>query len=189
MVILLQPEYGDDSKKPVDYFGDSSVRDHYDPLAQPSRQPSSAGASSAVSALESPDSIFGEAPAYESRSERPPSGVYSNTDISGSTLAYSENDAENYPGKALSPIADEPEEVYHNTALGDLEYAEPEEFPTAAEEKTGIKGMFMNGGRYPLQQRIEDKKRGIGRQKYPVVGTFACSCVRVDGSFPFKSGL
>ena len=24
-------------------------------------------------------------------------------------------------------------------------------------------------GRYPLQQRIEDKKRGIGRQKYPFV--------------------
>ena len=24
-------------------------------------------------------------------------------------------------------------------------------------------------GRYPLQQRIEDKKRGIGRQRYPFV--------------------
>jgi hypothetical protein len=29
---------------------------------------------------------------------------------------------------------------------------------------------FIGGSRYPLDQRIEDKKRGIGRQKYPVVG-------------------
>ncbi|KAI0274728.1 hypothetical protein BC834DRAFT_814572, partial [Gloeopeniophorella convolvens] len=27
----------------------------------------------------------------------------------------------------------------------------------------------LNSGKYPLEQRIEDKKRGIGRQKYPVV--------------------
>jgi hypothetical protein len=26
--------------------------------------------------------------------------------------------------------------------------------------------------RYPLEQRIEDKKRGIGRQKYPFLGAF-----------------
>jgi len=25
-------------------------------------------------------------------------------------------------------------------------------------------------GKYPLDQRIEDKKRGIGRQRYPFVG-------------------
>ena len=29
---------------------------------------------------------------------------------------------------------------------------------------------FMGGGKYPLEQRIEDKKRGIGQQKYPFVG-------------------
>ncbi|KAI0053335.1 rhomboid-domain-containing protein [Auriscalpium vulgare] len=28
---------------------------------------------------------------------------------------------------------------------------------------------FFPSGRYPLQQRIEDKKRGIGRQKYPIL--------------------
>lgn len=28
----------------------------------------------------------------------------------------------------------------------------------------------MGGGKYPIEQRIEDKKRGIGRQKYPFVG-------------------
>ena len=26
------------------------------------------------------------------------------------------------------------------------------------------------GGRYPIEQRIENKKRGIGRQRYPFVG-------------------
>ena len=31
-------------------------------------------------------------------------------------------------------------------------------------------GKFMAKGRYPIEQRIEDKKRGIGRQKHPFVG-------------------
>jgi hypothetical protein len=29
---------------------------------------------------------------------------------------------------------------------------------------------FIGTGKYPLEQRIEDKKRGIGRQKHPFVG-------------------
>jgi hypothetical protein len=48
------------------------------------------------------------------------------------------------------------------------EYAEPYEGdrkPTPIVEKTSPM-------RYPLEQRIEDKKRGIGRQRYPFVGAF-----------------
>lgn len=29
---------------------------------------------------------------------------------------------------------------------------------------------WFDPGKYPLEQRIEDKKRGIGRQRYPVLG-------------------
>ncbi|KAI0068438.1 rhomboid-domain-containing protein, partial [Artomyces pyxidatus] len=35
--------------------------------------------------------------------------------------------------------------------------------------KRSILGRYIPYGRYPLAQRIEDKKRGIGRQKYPVI--------------------
>ncbi len=38
-----------------------------------------------------------------------------------------------------------------------------------AEQKKGL-ARFLASGRYPLEQRIENKKRGIGRQKYPFVG-------------------
>jgi hypothetical protein len=31
---------------------------------------------------------------------------------------------------------------------------------------------WFDPGKYPLQQRIENKKRGIGRQRYPVVGPY-----------------
>lgn len=33
------------------------------------------------------------------------------------------------------------------------------------------------GGRYPLEQRIENKKRGIGRQRHAFVGALFCVCV------------
>lgn len=29
---------------------------------------------------------------------------------------------------------------------------------------------WFDPGKYPLEQRIENKRRGIGRQRYPVVG-------------------
>ncbi|KAL1685784.1 hypothetical protein GGG16DRAFT_65646 [Schizophyllum commune] len=37
------------------------------------------------------------------------------------------------------------------------------------EEKRGPFARFLSSGKYPLDQRIEDKKRGIGRQRYPFV--------------------
>lgn len=50
-----------------------------------------------------------------------------------------------------------------------VEYAEPT-------GRSGDKGnaftKFLASGKYPLEQRIEDKKRGIGRQRYPFVGAF-----------------
>ncbi len=55
------------------------------------------------------------------------------------------------------------------------EYADPydatQALPTAsAKEKRLPLATFLTGGRYPIEQRIENKKRGIGRQKYPFIG-------------------
>jgi hypothetical protein len=53
-----------------------------------------------------------------------------------------------------------------------LEYSDPydaiRERPT---EKSSRFAQLLSSGKYPLEQRIEDKKRGIGRQNYPFVGT------------------
>ena len=44
--------------------------------------------------------------------------------------------------------------------------------------------------RYPLEQRIEDKKRGIGRQRYPFLGQFSSaqcySCAHSQNSLGLK---
>lgn len=42
--------------------------------------------------------------------------------------------------------------------------------PPIVDDKRSLITRWFDPGKYPLQQRIEDKKRGIGRQKYPVVG-------------------
>lgn len=52
------------------------------------------------------------------------------------------------------------------------EYAEPYSADRAqpVAEKSSAFAKFLSSGKYPLEQRIEDKKRGIGRQKYPFIG-------------------
>ncbi|KAG0708783.1 hypothetical protein DFH29DRAFT_889030 [Suillus ampliporus] len=68
--------------------------------------------------------------------------------------------------------------VHNAAAMGrsdsyqDLEYAEPsgENSKLVADGAFAFqKALGMNTGKYPMDQRIEDKKRGIGRQKYPFV--------------------
>ncbi|KAF7985258.1 hypothetical protein HWV62_6383 [Athelia sp. TMB] len=145
-MVILMPEYND-SKTPPD--GPA-----HDPFDQPTG-----------SVARDPFDSYGAAPEYE-RFTPPAGDAYGPHDASGSTLAHTEADA----GKHYaSESAEEPQGYGAPPARGDLEYAEPEEFPGAVEEKKGLAGMFAGGGRYPLQQRIEDKKRGIGRQRYPVV--------------------
>ncbi|KAL4069679.1 hypothetical protein V8B97DRAFT_1968649 [Scleroderma yunnanense] len=52
----------------------------------------------------------------------------------------------------------------------DLDYAEPTgKESTAVVEKDSPWQKVFGTGKYPLEQRIEDKKRGIGRQKYPFI--------------------
>jgi len=62
--------------------------------------------------------------------------------------------------------------VRRSEAYQDLEYADPYDASRAKpiSDKAALPFVtFMGGGKYPLEQRIEDKKRGIGQQKYPFV--------------------
>ena len=58
--------------------------------------------------------------------------------------------------------------VIRSDSLCCEEYQDPTNAP-ADGNKSAFK-RFLESGRYPIEQRIEDKKRGIGRQKYPFVG-------------------
>ncbi|KAL0071897.1 hypothetical protein AAF712_000820 [Marasmius tenuissimus] len=67
----------------------------------------------------------------------------------------------------------------------DLEYADPykdQQAPLVSEAPNPFAnsrfGKFMAKGKYPIEQRIEDKKRGIGRQKSPFV-VWAFSAIMV----------
>ncbi|KDR84898.1 hypothetical protein GALMADRAFT_233355 [Galerina marginata CBS 339.88] len=51
----------------------------------------------------------------------------------------------------------------------DLEYAEPDSQNVPPNTREKPLANLLAGARYPLQQRIEDKKRGVGRQKHPFV--------------------
>ncbi|KAH9047624.1 rhomboid family-domain-containing protein, partial [Lactarius hengduanensis] len=99
-----------------------------------------------------------------------------------STLSYAE--------EAYDPYTDTPGKSWGNTAFAEsatdsdvthkpsLSYAskeldEPTDFPSTRgapmNDKRPLLARWFDPGRYPLQQRIEDKRRGIGRQRYPVV--------------------
>ena len=56
----------------------------------------------------------------------------------------------------------------------------PGEYPSPAEKEKSRLAQFFSGGIYPLEQRIENKKRGIGRQKYPFLGK-SNVCISFDG--------
>ncbi|KAF8971412.1 10 TM acyl transferase domain found in Cas1p-domain-containing protein [Flammula alnicola] len=88
------------------------------------------------------------------------------------TSAYSEDDLnkpfpEHVEDSAETPLVRGPTES-RKIHFQDLEYADPtnaQAIPPNTKEKPGL----FSGAKYPLAQRIEDKKRGIGRQKYPIV--------------------
>lgn len=42
--------------------------------------------------------------------------------------------------------------------------------PKTTDETASPMARFLGRGRYPIEQQIEDKRRGLGRQKYPFVG-------------------
>lgn len=54
-------------------------------------------------------------------------------------------------------------------------------------EKQSSLSTLIGTGNYPLEQRIEDKKRGIGRQRYPIVGDYRASCYIYFRLIPYSS--
>ena len=53
-----------------------------------------------------------------------------------------------------------------------LEYAEPQLPDEKAQQGSNPASKFFSTGRYPLEQRIENKKRGLGQQRHPFVGVW-----------------
>ncbi|KAH9025895.1 rhomboid family-domain-containing protein [Lactarius pseudohatsudake] len=107
-----------------------------------------------------------------------------------STLSYAEEAYDPYtdtPGKSWgntafaesatdSDVTHKPSLSYASKELGkwlDQLRDEPTDFPSIRgapmNDKRPLLARWFDPGRYPLQQRIEDKRRGIGRQRYPVV--------------------
>ncbi|KAG9314296.1 hypothetical protein JVU11DRAFT_5085 [Chiua virens] len=118
--------------------------------------------------LESPDRL--PTPAlHDSTSSPKPKDTMMNLpyrdDDSSSTFHHS-----SVLGKPDTPLIHNAADMGRLSSYQDLEYAEPSgDDPKSMSEKgTPFRGI-LGTGKYPLEQRIEDKKRGIGRQKHPFV--------------------
>jgi hypothetical protein len=118
-----------------------------------------------------------------SSSPRPRSTIdaNSNDDVANNRLTYIDEDYNYYPSTPLPAIDEDKQDagLVHNAAdvgrsgnYQDLEYAEPYgDGSNAVAEKPPL-ARFMDSAKYPIDQRIEDKKRGIGRQRYPFLSMF-----------------
>ena len=179
----------EDSRPSMDQFGDTLRDPHETYDANPQHGESSTiatGYTSGIPASE-PQAMpnpFGQTEAetvasqYQHNSSiRPPSTVDADTSTMN-RFTYIDEDYNYYPSKPL-PIDDKQDAaLVHNAAdvgrsgnYQDLEYVDPyEDNSKAAAEKAPL-ARFMERGKYPLDQRIEDKKRGVGRQRYPFLCT------------------
>ncbi|KAF9229202.1 rhomboid-domain-containing protein [Gyrodon lividus] len=84
--------------------------------------------------------------------------------------SYSSHRPASVVGKADTSLIDNAADMGRSLSYQDLEYAEPprEDPKLVSESSTPFRGL-LGTGKYPIEQRIEDKKRGIVRQKYPFV--------------------
>lgn len=180
------------SRPSIDHFGDSLVHDPYDTYNHPPQHAETSTIATSytngtqpIETVEAPGSVHphGQTEAealaaqYKSPSGPPPSSIYSDN-TGANRMTYIDEEFNYYPSKPLPAIDDKQDaSLVHNAAdvgrsgsYQDLEYAEPyDNNAKAVAEKAPLAG-FMAAGKYPLEQRIEDKKRGIGRQRYPFVG-------------------
>lgn len=108
--------------------------------------------------------------------------------------APARNNTSSYAGEEYDPYADSLAKPWSDTAFAEsttdsggldkpsLSYGSKEQtltdeltdFPSTrgppiTDDKRPLLARWFDSGKYPLQQQIEDKKRGIGRQRYPVV--------------------
>ncbi|KAG6828707.1 hypothetical protein H0H92_007015 [Tricholoma furcatifolium] len=150
----------DDKKQPPDYYGYSD----YELTDQHHSSPSQVNP-------HSPNDIVDP---YDATSRPPFFREPDNEDI---TLQAS--DDYNYHSSHSSRHVDDSQAslVHHAADLSrssqyqDMEYGEPQLADTdRSMDKKAPLVSFLAQGKYPMEQRIEDKKRGIGRQRYPFVG-------------------
>ncbi|KAF9244619.1 hypothetical protein BU15DRAFT_41909 [Melanogaster broomeanus] len=88
------------------------------------------------------------------------------------TVPYSDEGPHPAPvvGKADASLIHNAADMGRSSTYQDLEYQDPpKEDPNVVSEKAAPFRGLLGTGRYPIEQRIEDKKRGIGRQKHPFV--------------------
>jgi len=175
----------------MDHFGDTLVRDPYDTYdTNHTHEDTSTIASRYTSASgvivpepKEPSSHYGKTEAeslaaqFNQASSVRRSGTVNTDRNSKNRLTYVDEEPSFYSSKALPAIDDKQDAplVYNAADMGssgkynDPEYADPPvKNPEDVAEKPPF-ARFLNSGKYPLDQRIEDKKRGIGRQRYPFV--------------------
>jgi hypothetical protein len=171
----------------MDHFGDTLTRDPYETYDKNPQQADSStiatGNTSGVPVPEPRDPLDpnGQTAAEtlvseysQSPSLRPLSTINPDS-ASINRLTYIDENFDYYPSKPL-PAIDERQDasLMHNAAgvgrsrgYQDLEYADPSDENSRGNVEKAPLARFMEKAKYPLDQRIEDKKRGVGRQRYP----------------------
>ncbi|KAH7928549.1 rhomboid-domain-containing protein [Leucogyrophana mollusca] len=106
-----------------------------------------------------------------------PSGFGNRESASASTIVgyrdedpYATERPKSFIDKSETSLVDNAAGMGRSDNYQDFDYAEPmgEESHTVNEKAAPFQS-FLGSGKYPMEQRIEDKKRGIGRQKHPFV--------------------
>jgi hypothetical protein len=172
----------------MDHFGDAPVRDPYETYNRnPEHEDTSTITTRYTSGVPASEpnqrnlngQTEAETLAAQYKSLRPPSTINPDN-TSANRLTYIDEDYNYYPSKPLPMIDDKLDaslvenaaDVGRSGDYQDLEYADPkDDTPNVVAEKAPL-ARFMDNGRYPLEQRIEDKRRGIGRQRYPFLSMF-----------------
>ncbi|KAF4623366.1 hypothetical protein D9613_001726 [Agrocybe pediades] len=118
---------------------------------------------------------YHDAPAYEYESTSTlNSRAMAPSPFNNRLSSYPDNDVNDH-NTSGQPMDDPETPLVQNVTqrrrsqFNDLEYAEPKSQNETQQGKNTTFSRFFADARYPLQQRIEDKKRGIGRQKHPFV--------------------
>ncbi|KAF8078720.1 hypothetical protein FPV67DRAFT_1571718 [Lyophyllum atratum] len=164
---MILPSHLDEKTQPSppDYFGDHQFNDASASFPQPDTY-----------------STTQDQAGHFDTSNRPPIFREPSDDTiahSSSTRNYGNEAFNHYSSQSSKHLDDSQDaslvrnaaDVGRSANYQDLEYAEPpamERSAPSTEKKTPL-AAFLSQGKYPIEQRIEDKKRGIGRQKYPFV--------------------
>lgn len=184
----------EDSRPSIDHFGDTFVRDPYETYDKtPQYGDSSTIATRYTTGVpvpepKEPTNLYGQTEAetlasrYKHNSSLRPTSTLDADNTSTNRLTYIDEEFNYYPSKPLPGIDDKQDApLVHNVAdvgrsggYQDLEYADPDdENPKAGAEKAPL-ARFIENAKYPLDKRIDDKRRGVGRQRYP----FLCMLFR-----------